>query len=113
PPQLRRRASFRNRRGSEHAPWRRLVRSLPVPQRLKHVEIALRLSCRTNLLVRTANGPIVAVPALPFSGRRRKERPLDGCSDGCRDIQGRVARPLIKSDSLLGELTHRRAEVQA
>jgi hypothetical protein len=41
------------------------------------------------------------VPALPFSGRRWQEWPLDGSSDDGRDIHGGVASPLIKGDDLL------------
>jgi hypothetical protein len=61
----------------------------------------LRFPCRTNLLIRTANGPIVTGPALPFSGRRWQEWPLNGSSDDGRDIHGSVARPLIEGDDLL------------
>lgn len=54
---------------------------------------------------RDRNGPKVTQPALPFRGRRRKERPFDGSSDGGRDIEGSVARALVEGDDLLRELT--------
>jgi hypothetical protein len=53
------------------------------------------------------------VNALSFPGRRRKEWSFDSPSDDGRNVDGSVARPLIECDNLLGELTCRRAEVQA
>lgn len=79
---------------------------------MKRLQVSLRLSRRTALLVGAADDAKVAKIALPLVRCRREKGLGDRVADRLGDLTGRRSRLVIKEDNLLSETAGRRAEIE-